>query len=150
VFPPGSRRVNVRRGAPAGGDELPDAFIPPDAPFPERRDGMADDAFIGPDDPIPHRSAPWAASVPDEEIDEESVVVTGIGDDAHLTPEELAHGGDPDLWELIHQVGKLAEALKRRGEAGLQVTPDMSRFEATLRAYCVGFLVGRRAEGREE
>jgi len=51
--------------------------------------------------------------------------------------------------ELIGAVGRLAEALKRKGEAGLKAQPHMSRFEATLRAYCLGYLAGRRAEDSE-
>jgi hypothetical protein len=73
-------------------------------------------------------------------------VVTGIGSDPHMDPEELATGGDPHVLEVVQAVGRLAEALKRRGEAGLRTTMDMSRFDATLRAYCVGYIAGRRAE----
>jgi hypothetical protein len=40
----------------------------------------------------------------------------------------------------------LAESLNRKGEAGLRANLEMSRFEATLRSYCVGYLAGRRAE----
>jgi hypothetical protein len=52
--------------------------------------------------------------------------------------------------EVVEAVRKLAEALGRKGEAGLRTTPSMSRFEATLRAYCVGYLAGRRAEDEAE
>jgi hypothetical protein len=48
--------------------------------------------------------------------------------------------------EVSEAVAKLAEALRRRGESGLRATPEMTRFEATLRSYCVGYLAGRRAE----
>ncbi|MDZ7779714.1 MAG: hypothetical protein U5R14_07215 [Gemmatimonadota bacterium] len=80
----------------------------------------------------------------------EKGTVTGIGDDPHLQAEELASGGDPYVIELSNAVSKLAEALRHRGEAGLKATPDMTRFEATLRAYCVGYLAGRRAEEHAE
>jgi hypothetical protein len=43
-------------------------------------------------------------------------------------------------------VGKLAEALRRKGEAGLQTLPGMTSFEGTLRAYCVGYLRGLHAK----
>jgi hypothetical protein len=59
----------------------------------------------------------------------------------------LAAREDPHVIEVITAVAKLAEGLRHRGEAGLHASPDMSRLEATLRAYCVGYLAGRRAEG---
>ena len=52
--------------------------------------------------------------------------------------------------ELTEAVGKLAQALRHRGEAGLRTTPDMGRFDATLRAYCIGYLAGRRAEAEPQ
>ncbi len=58
-----------------------------------------------------------------------------------------AEWDDPDVAELIARVGRLAEALGERGEAGLRATPGMSRFEATLRAYCTGWLAARREAG---
>lgn len=159
AFPPGSRRHQMRRAAST--PKMGDAFISPDEPLPDRADDVADafispdepivrsagtdDAFISPDDPIPHRE-PRTVAVADDGDDDMDVVVTGMGDDAHLDPEEMAAGGDPHVMELVARVSKLAEALKRRGEAGLRTTPDMDRFEATLRAYCVGYLAGRRAE----
>jgi len=80
-----------------------------------------------------------------EQVEEEGVV-TGMGSDPHMDPTELVTGGDPHVIELIGAVGRLAEALKRKGEAGLRTSPRMTRFEATLRSYCVGYLAGRRAE----
>lgn len=166
AFPPGARRAGPQRRTE--GRDVSSAFISPDDPIPDREGGVPDDAFISPDapidrsgglrgeegfispdDPIPHR-APHATQVAlDEDFDPEEVVVTGIGDDAHLSPDELALGFDPHVLELVDKVGKLAEALKRKGEAGLRTTPDMTRFEATLRSYCVGYLTGRRAEDEE-
>jgi len=163
AFPPGSRRIPVRRPAePAGGD-LDRAFISPDDPIPDRtgvpNDAFidpdepitrvarlaADDAYISPDEPMPvRRLAP--SGVAGEVEDQEEGVVTGLGDDAHLDPGELMSGLDPHVMELVEQVSKLADALRRKGEAGLRASPGMSRFETTLRAYCVGFLNGRRAE----
>ena len=141
AFPPGSRRHPSRNSsAPdsgAGGEASRDeAFYYPD--------DVSEEAFslISPDDPFPDRG---------EGVEEGTA--TGIGDDEHLSPEELAAGGDPHVAALTNAVAKLAEALRRRGEAGLHASPDMSRFEATLRAYCVGYLAGRRAEveaGRHE
>ena len=119
------------RQSPVGG-----AFISPDAPIPERQPDAVFEAFISPDDPIPFRADP----------EEEQGVVTGMGSDPHMDPEELVSGGDPHVIELIGAVGRLAEALKRQGEAGLKTSTYMTRFEATLRSYCVGYLVGRRAE----
>lgn len=163
AFPPGARKhlhtnSNSRppseaRAKPAGGD----GFISPDDPIPPRRDTIGD-AFISPDDPMPARrpDAVFEAFIsPDDPMparhdeEPEEGVVTGIGDNPHLEPEELISGGDPHVIELIGAVGRLAEALKRKGEAGLRTTPHMSRFEATLRAYCLGYLAGRRAEGAE-
>ncbi|HSG06894.1 MAG TPA: hypothetical protein VLA36_00955 [Longimicrobiales bacterium] len=104
--------------------------------------------FISPDDPIPSRaSRPVSGS--GEVGDDEGGVVTGMGDDAHMGLEELTLGFDPYVREVVDTVAKLAEALKRKGEAGLKATPDMTRFEATLRSYCVGYLARRRAENKE-
>ncbi len=138
AFPPGKRRHSsassdsgrAEGGAGDQGDaSRHEAFFYPDEVSAE------DFSFISPDDPFPDRDG-----------DGEQGTATGIGDDEHLTPEELAAGGDPHVVALTTSVMKLAEALRRRGEAGLHASPDMSRFEATLRAYCVGYLAGRRAD----
>lgn len=172
AFPPGSRR-HAHRNAPPPKAESDsreglgeDAFISPDDPLPARTDKLAA-AFIQPDDPLPERrpdAAREAVNSRDEPSPkreslgarrtmgkpEEEGVVTGIGSDAHLDRGELAAAGDPHVMELIEAVGKLAEALRRKGEAGLRTTPDMGRFDATLRAYCLGYLAGRRAEAEPQ
>lgn len=161
AFPPGRRKhVHTNSDSPPASNSTPrssggGAFISPDDPIPPRRDKVGE-AFISPDDPIPARGsdAVFDAFIsPDDPIptrrapkNVEEGVVTGIGHDPHLDPEELVSGGDPHVIELIGAVGRLAEALKRRGEAGLRTSASMTRFEATLRAYCVGYLAGRRAE----
>ncbi len=124
------------------------AFISPDEPIRRPTAVGDDDAFISPDEPI-RRRAPLAPPLAGEEVDPDEVVVTGIGDDAHLDADELALGFDPYVLEVVEKVGALAEALKRRGEAGLKATPEMTRFEATLRSYIVGYLAGRRAADEE-
>jgi hypothetical protein len=128
----------------APSDDLSAALILPDDPIPERAGSVPDDAFTSPDEPIRRRS-PRVTSQLDVEVDADEVVVTGIGDDAHLDADELAAGFDPHVLEVIETVGKLAEALKRKGEAGLKASPEMTRFEGTLRSYIVGYLAGRRA-----
>lgn len=163
AFPPGARRT-VPAPQARDSEHLSGALILPDEPLPERDGEVPADAFISPDDPFGPRgwqSDPGAFISPDEPIrprpprsgplvheavDLGDGVVTGMGDDAHLDPEELAMGFDPHVLEVVDMVGKLAEALKRKGEAGLRTTPEMSRFEATLRSYCVGYLAGRRVE----
>jgi len=160
AFPPGSRK-HVRKNSVhphhedgeqgSGADK---AFIYPDEPFPPRRDAVQR-AFIAPDEPLPHRPrgeerrAP--ADVPPARgrtwtVEDEGVAM-GLGDDPHLPPATALGASDPYVAELLDAVEKLAEALRRKGEAGLHAAPGMSRFEATLRAYCVGYLAGRRAEG---
>jgi hypothetical protein len=126
---------------PPRNDKVSQAFISPDDPLPPRNDRVTG-AFISPEDPLPRRRESTAA-------DDEGVV-TGMGFDAHLDPAELVTGGDPHVIEVIDAVRKLADVLKRKGEAGLRAPPGMSRFEATLRAYCVGYLAGRRAEDEAE
>jgi len=147
AFPPGQRRRAVSSSRPpsdgsaagsATGVGVGGAFISPDEPIPPRHDAV-EGAFISPDDPLPARHYPEVA-------DEVEGVVTGMSFDPHLDPGEVVAGGDPHVLTLVESVEKLAEDLKRRGEAGLRTTPEMSRFEATLRAYCVGFLAGKRAE----
>ncbi len=147
AFPPGARRVGVPKPQ-ASSDDLAAALIQPDDPIPERDGGVPAEAFISPDEQI-RRRAPRMPALAKEEVDPDDVVVTGIGDDAHMTPDELTAGFDPYVLEVVDEVSKLAEALKRKGEAGLRMTPEMPRFAATLRSYCVGYLAGRRAADEE-
>jgi hypothetical protein len=141
VFPPGVRpashanstaqRSTASEDRWEGGD-----FISPDEPLPSRSD-KREGTLIGPEDPLPTLKT-------GSDLDEG--VVTGIGLDAHVEPEELVTGGDPFVMEVVEAVSKFAAALKRKGEAGLHASLGMSRLETTLRAYCVGYLAGRRAE----
>ena len=174
AFPPGSRRRlsnnNSGRVAPP---DLGDALISPDDPIPER-DYSVEDALISPDDPMPDRKDPIGeAAIPSDDssgafispndpipprnivtaepggvpqFETEGGVVTGMGMDHHMDAEELATGGDPYVMDLVQKVGKLAEALRAKGEAGLRSSPGMDQFETTLRGYCVGYLAGRRAK----
>ena len=138
AFPPGAGRVRVRRAVEQGPGALGEAYISPDDPVPPR-DGIPADAFIAPDGvDLPAPAVPPLQE--EDEIDPDEVVVTGIGDDPHLDPLELLVGGDPFVMEVVETVEKLAESLKRKVKAGLHVTPGMTRFEATLRAYRYGTL----------
>ena len=132
---------------PARADKVASAFILPDDPMPARRPGAMSGAFISPEDPLPKREPLGARRTMGKP---EEGVVTGLGSNAHVDKDELAAAGDPHVMELTEAVGKLAQALKRKGESGLRSSPDMSRFDATLRAYCVGYLAGRRAEAQPE
>lgn len=133
AFPPGADRR--RRAAPVpGGTELPD---PP---------------FVSPDTPLPTRDMPAARSSDFDSImgaaAAEDVVVTGIGANTHLTRDEGGHGRaeDPYISHLLDALKALTSAVGQKGEAGLRASPGMSRFEATLRGYCVGYLAGLRAD----
>lgn len=160
AFPPGMRRHVHRNSGGAEAqetqEEAADAFISPDAPLPERGQGGGTSplggAFISPDEPIPERKIELAeefqSATSGIDPDDEGVVV-GMDLDPHLEVEEVVSGGDPHVMELMEAVGKLSDALRRKGEAGLRAAPGMSRFEATLRSYCVGYLAGRRAEDPE-
>lgn len=171
AFPPGSRKhLSNNNSVPLESAGLGDALISPDEPMPER-DRSVEDAIIGPDDPMPERKDVIELKVspdavggafisPDDpmpprdtmtarklpKFETEGGVVTGMGMDDHMEAEELASGGDPYVMDMVQKVVKLAEAIKAKGEAGLRSTPEMDRFEATLRGYCVGYLAGRRAE----
>ncbi|MDA0330228.1 MAG: hypothetical protein O2958_14635 [Gemmatimonadetes bacterium] len=151
AFPPGTRK-RVQKDAPPSSPKLYEpepgesAFIAPDDPMPERIDAIAR-AFISPGDPMPERKIELAFAFRQEESvdpDEEGQVV-GMDLNPHTGPDEVASGGDPHVLEVMRAVAKLAESLKRRGEAAFRSAPEMSRFEATLRAYCVGYVAGRRA-----
>lgn len=156
AFPPGRRRLQLRRSlakAATDAGDMGGAFISPDEPIPERRGGL-DGALISPDDPIPDRMASPSQSAQDQKGmsgpgPDANGVVTGIGSDEHLDPVEMSFGSDPHLSELLDAVRKLDAALEHKGEGALRVTPEMTRFEAQLRAYCVGYLAGRRAEDEE-
>jgi hypothetical protein len=174
AFPPGSRKhvhrnstapkpetVRPKRGLgedafispdepmPERPDRVEAAFIQPDDPIPERRPDVIRDALISPEEPLPRRE-PLGARRTMGKPEEEEGVVTGIGSDAHLDRGELAAAGDPYVLELIEAVTKLAQALRRKGEAGLRGSAEMGRFDQTLRAYCVGYLAGRRAEAEPQ
>ncbi|MDH5589328.1 MAG: hypothetical protein OEZ65_06050 [Gemmatimonadota bacterium] len=152
VFPPGSGQKATRSVANNGQNPrsaeraLEEALISPDEPLPQRG-VLPEDAFISPDDPIPHRD-PGQVSV--GELEEGDVVVSGMGDNTHMASGSPAGQHDPYVRDLTDEVVRLAEALKQKGEAGLRARSGMSRFEATLRAYCVGYLVGRRASEEED
>lgn len=163
AFPPGSRRIETSLGpVKVETGRVEGALISPDEPLPERApttdeaffgsgapvheiaELADDDAFISPDEPMPKRKAGRGVDL--SSVDPGEVVVTGMGHDAHLEPQELALGGDPHVIEISEVVSKLAADIRQKGEAGLRSTLDMGRFEATLRAYCVGYLAGRRTE----
>ena len=147
AFPPGARRhvphETIEPFEPAEGD----AFISPDDPLPARTDPIGA-AFISPDEPIPERRIELMPEFQDDVMVEpgEEGIVVGMDMDDHLEHEEVVSGGDPHVMEIMAAVATLSESLQYRGEGGLRVTPGMSRFEATLRSYCVGYLAGRRAE----
>ena len=152
AFPPGQRR-HVQRNSSSGPEQVTEsvgdeAFISPDDPIPQRRDSV-DEAFISPDDPIPERkielTAEFAEHAAPSRADGDGEVV-GMDLSAHTEAHELGAAGDPHVMELAGSIARLSESLKRRGEAGLRTLPEMSRFDTTLRAYCVGYLAGRRAE----
>jgi hypothetical protein len=177
AFPPGSRKhITNNSSGHVDSSDLGGAFISPDDPIPER-DHSVEDAIISPDDPIPARvdsvvdaTTPSGSSgafiSPDEPIpprdtvstgpggvpqfETEGGVVTGIGMDDHTDADELASAGDPYVIELVEKVGKLAEALRSKGEAGLRSAPGMDKFETTLRGYCVGYLAGPTRRGRRQ
>jgi hypothetical protein len=155
AFPPGHRRHVLRKshatGKPAARAD-DGGLISPDDPIPLRRDPV-EQAFISPDDPIPERRlelTPEFADFGTPSPEDGDGEVVGMDMDAHTELAEFVAARDPHVRELINAVGKLAEALKRKGEAGLRTHPDMKRFDATLRAYCVGYLAGRRAEDPRE
>lgn len=116
------------------------------------------DALISPDEPVIRDGAP---SVPEdfeevmsrirpEDLLTGDVVVTGMGDDPHLElGPHVERWGDLHLARLIAAVEHLGTELRERGEAGLKSRAGMSRFEVTLRAYCVGYLNGLRAHDAE-
>lgn len=153
AFPPGMRRrtYGTRKGGDAEAatqESAEEVFISPDAPMPERRDRLSG-AFISPDEPIPERKIELVEefqSVTDGIDPDDEGVAVGMDLGAELEPEEVVSGGDPHVMELMDAVARLSDALRRKGEGGLRTLPEMSRFEATLRAYCVGYLAGRRAE----
>ncbi|HSH74956.1 MAG TPA: hypothetical protein VLA09_04715 [Longimicrobiales bacterium] len=125
----------------AGSNGSNNSKPPEQRPGPARGDAIRE-ALISPEDPLPPRGEDGRPF--------EEGVVTGMGMDRHVEPEELAAGGDPYVMEVYEVVHKLSEALRWKGEAGLRTSPAMSRFEATLRGYCVGYLAGRRAEEAAE
>ena len=155
AFPPGQRRRVVHRPEPEAADLAPadsNGMISPDDPLPGRLDPI-EAAFISPDEPIPERRIELAPdfidAVPPTEADLEGDSegeVVGMDLDAEAEVMELLAVEDPHVAEVAHALANLAEALERRGEAGLRAAPDMSRFEATLRSYCVGYIAGRRSE----
>ena len=115
--------------------------------MPDRMDPIGA-AFISPDEPLPERKIELTPEFQDDVMVEpgEEGIVVGMDMDDHLDHDEIVSGGDPHVMEVMSAVANLAESLQHRGEAGLRAAPDMTRFETTLRSYCVGYLAGRRAE----
>jgi len=174
AFPPGSRKhlcsnnsgcaapVDLGEALISPDDPIPerdhsveDAFISPDDHMPDRSEALVDEAipsegssraFISPNDPIPPGDVVTADQGGPPQLETEGGVATGMGMDDHMDAEDLTSGGDPYVIDLVQKVGKLAEALRAKGEAGLHSSPAMDQFESTLRGYCVGYLAGRRAE----
>jgi hypothetical protein len=108
-------------------------------------DGWADGAIISPDDPIV-RTGPVAVPDDFEKVMEkgavEDVVVTGIGTDRAAAGPD-GEPIDPYVARVVRELAVLASGLRRRGEVALRVEPDMTRFETTLRGYCVGVPVAQ-------
>ena len=126
AFPPGSRRRHAEAtGAPAPAED------------------PAEDAFISPDAPLP----PRGSRTEEDDVEVGEAVPAGMGAGHAVDPSELRAAGDPWVLDLTERMERLAQALRQRGEAGLHTDPEMDRFDATLRAYCVGYLAGRRAGG---
>jgi hypothetical protein len=121
----------------------PPAFPPGERSVKYRRSPRASVGEPGPARPV----GPGAgeSEMPDE------AVVTGISNDPHLGETNLTSSRytDPHVAWLALHVGRLANALRDHGEAGLRTTEDMNQFETTLRAYCVGYLVAQRETGKE-
>ncbi len=118
VFPPGKRRIPLRRGR---GDVSSDAPSDPDSTFPEG-------AFIFPDD---------------EGFDPEGVV-SGIGSEGPLyypSPEPDATDA-PGLHEVVELLEILASELKEQGSQAL-LAKTGGPFESTLRGLVAGYLLGR-------
>lgn len=158
-------------GAVPDSDVPDEAFIDPDEPIvpsprtdnvpedalirPTGEDAspISDDAFIDPDEPIV-RTRPPSTPEDFESVvkgsQKEDVVVTGIGDDQHLEDlKRIERYGDPFVADLVQKVGYLADQLRSKGESGLRTEAGMTRFEASLRAYCTGYLTGKReGEGK--
>jgi hypothetical protein len=144
VFPPGSARD--------AGTPTHDARDPTEE---EGEGAIPEDAIHDPDDPVLRVEPPTVppdfeavmSGVGSLERRMGEVSVTGMGNDPHLRPDpSLEPCVDEHVAELSAALERLRRGLASRGEAALKVDPDMSRFDATLRAYCVGYLAGRRAE----
>ena len=121
----------------------PPAFPPAECSAKYRRSPRDSVGEPGPARPVGPEAS--EAGMPDE------VVVTGIGNNPYLgkTNPKSSRYTDTHVAGLVLHVGRLANALRDHGEAGLRTTADMDQFEATLRAYCVGYLVAQREAGKE-
>jgi len=149
-LPPPAFPSGIARARPASpteeaerskGEGMPEgAVISPEAPL--ERAPRLDDAFIPPDAPVvrdgPVHPPEDYETVMHREGDDE-VVVTGIGSESSV-PEGDEVPLDPYLERVVTELEALVEALRRKGEAGLRTEPEMSRFETTLRGYCMGYL----------
>ena len=159
TFPPGSAKRRVARPAPlmadladdSGEGAIPaDAIFSPDDAVTRSGTRVPDDAFFSPDQPVV-RQAPPTKPEDFEAVmegiggeDETEGVVTGIGLSSHVRKAGEAHLEDPHVERLYVALKALTRGVRDRGEAGLRTTNEMSRFEATLRGYCVGYLAGLR------
>ncbi len=159
AFPPGSaRRRTVGSGrlmADAADDSeegaIPaDAFFSPDDAVVRSGIRVPDDAFFSPDQPVVRQTPPTKPEDFEAVMDRSSgddgdgVIVTGMGLDSHVRKGGEMKLKDPHVERVYVALKALTRAIRERGEAGLRTTNEMSRFEATLRGYCVGYLAGLR------
>lgn len=129
-----------------------EAFIPPDAPIvrkePPRKPEDFERVMKGGHEVSPAAPGQGAPPAGGRVEAEAASGDAGAGDEAPRADVRPDRGGssDPAVADLASRVGDLADGLRERGEVALRTTPEMSRFEATLRAYCVGYLAGLRRE----
>jgi len=134
-----------------GDGKIPaDAIFSPDDKVVRVNAIVPEDAFFSPDQPVV-RQAPPTKPEDFEAVmkglaadDDNDVVVTGMGLDSHMRGGGEKAIEDPHVERLYVSLRALTKGVRERGEAGLRTSPEMSRFEATLRGYCVGYLAGLR------
>lgn len=171
AFPPGSsRRIRPEQGsvpedafispdAPIERGSIPeDAIFSPDDPVTRSGTRMPDDAFFSPDEPVVREAEPTVPEDFEDVLRSHGSSSTGAegeteGSEGQVTGMSLevqqrGRGGsrfdDPHVERLYAKLVGLTKAVKERGEAGLRTEAGMSRFETTLRGYCVGYLAGLR------
>lgn len=137
---------------PGAWDGPVETMLPPPAGRPTFRERFMElDASTTSEAPVEAGSVPGGAmAAPGEAMPAPGETTPALDDvqrgpGAEGEPEAGAlQPTDPDLGHVTRLLAELVTDLQERGEAALDIGDGLPSFQVTLRAYCRGYLDGRR------